>query len=257
MEHNTVLVSFLAENYFTQLHTSLKKYIRKKNAADLHKARVCMKKLRCLIQFASDSGLPGKWKRYEKGLHKIFRKAGKVRDLQVCMALLHEYALEEKNLYRFFERKYATGVRKFEHSALRYLPQIKQIKHKLSKKEICTTTEVLSRYVVACNDHLLLLLGISDSNDYWHDIRKEIKKILYTREWLEADVFPVRPELISLYVQMERTAGEWNNEQVLLAAITDKKNRKLAQYEFEQQRNTLAEELNAIAKKISAQNFPQ
>lgn len=252
MQEKSVLISFLAESYYRQLDKNLTRYIRKNNAADLHKARVNIKKLRSLIQFAVESGVPGKWKKYDKILGKIFRKAGKVRDMHVCKAMLINSGMEAKYFLKAFNKKYTSAIRECRNVTKQYLPRIKKVKHKLSRKEIYITTDFLQRYVAQCKDRLHMLLAISSSNDYWHDIRKEIKKILYAIEWSDAESFPVQPELVSLYMQMDVMAGEWNNEKVLLAAIINEKDVENIRKELQLRIHTLEKQLIALANVLSA-----
>lgn len=214
------------EKYFTQQYDLALKNFKLAQVVlsekPLHELRVSIKRIKALLDFLVQL-LPNKPEiiQHFEPFRKIFRVAGKLRDIHVQEKLLlkcakewslpiplayHNYLREQQKIAFQTFKKTAQKV-KLEDIATNNKP-LKKILHKVSLETIHENTEKLLRY------RFMSVRNLVQENDdeSLHEARKIIKSIYYI---LHLVFTPATPQQYQDLKILEEHIGEWHDLAVL------------------------------------------
>ena len=160
----------------------VKKYTENSNAAVMHELRVSLKKIKTVITYLNETGQYSKAiKKTEKEIRIIFRVAGRIRDAELIMDWLG------KSRYNLLLQEAAvtcqlhTNKELFIQKSKQYVKLLHSIHSKLKKST--NEEKYVLEYVTQLKQTVFAKKSFSQPGR-WHELRKQIKQILYAVNWL-------------------------------------------------------------------------
>jgi CHAD domain-containing protein len=199
----------------------------------IHKIRVTIKKIRALASFLkfANPGLPLNQDLRE--VKSFFLVAGHLRDIQVQKQLQGKLNLtKRKELKTFF--------RKQEKQELKAKENLKNQLESFGKKEVYSLKEKLLRHIEELDPSALeeLVRDYLHTLEYairadlarpsgkipFHDIRKKVKKILYTLRMFKAiapDTSLRGEKELAAFEKLQSALGNWQDRNVLIHQLSN------------------------------------
>lgn len=218
-----LLKEYTAKHLSAALHY-LHAYAQKKEQEDLHQLRVCLKKIRAAQNFLLQSK-PGvrKLQKSQKMLRRLFKTAGVIRQLELKNEWLQknrfDLFIKEANMNEQLEADRAD----FSGEEHVYAHQLKEcgtvFLHTISKLK----NETLENYIETVKQSVFYLLNTGSLTD-WHELRKQIKQLLYARQWLTQNqkLHLLTVTEYNYLNQLQEKIGSWHDLVDLKQWLTDK-----------------------------------
>lgn len=165
----------------------------------IHDFRVCIKKIRAVVSSADQSA---DFKNHYPALNKIFKKTGRLRDLQIIHSRLAAlpswlHAPVANQLIRAQQGKRKQLILNW----LQHSEQAQQV-----KKELQDIIDLKDQQKKTRRQHAAL----SPNESEWHEIRKQIKTEMYQQD---AHARPAAPEtkMHRQLDEMQQALGNWHD----------------------------------------------
>ncbi|MFV8342136.1 CHAD domain-containing protein [Flavobacterium sp. XS2P39] len=216
---------------------ALKKYLKKRECTinclletpqqyytpeTIHTLRVEIKRLNALFNLANYCSKGFKKKKNFKPFKRIFRQAGKVRELQIEQSLLEEYfALDLLPDYKEHLEKLLTGELDFFFIIKsNNLPQILNKKYqKIGPLLTATSTKKATRYVAKKRTEIKKLTAKNPLKDkHLHPLRKQFKEYQYSHNSINYE--PQNKPTSSKEILPE-LLGEWHDHQIIIKHLKE------------------------------------
>jgi CHAD domain-containing protein len=206
--------------HFKKLKKYLIEYKNLPQQETLHEVRVELKKLKVLFYLIEYCDESFNAKKEYKSLNKIFKKAGKIREIDVMESLIIKYniknikgiaSIKEKGklINEFIER-----IPRFKDTALKKENDLKKYLAKVDEKCYLKYSKQKEK---ALKNELFPKINLKKL----HVVRKKIKEIVYLKDLNDKE----NGKLKNLS-KMENTIGSWHDKQMVLALL-NKDNIKL------------------------------
>lgn len=190
-------------------------FVSSHDAEAIHQLRVALKKIRACYRYLKTSKLshPVR-KKYKHQLLPFFAEAGELRRLQLYRRLLLKHKWQQMIL--FSESLGSEPVRTYllKQSFEANGKAIQELTHALEKKAESIKEEACFLYVTEL--HRTVIGSIHKQNaDDWHELRKQIKQLLYSYQWLSSNL-QLRLLTVNQYKKMDElqeAIGEWHDLQ--------------------------------------------
>jgi CHAD domain-containing protein len=178
------------------LANQIKRFSRRKA---IHDFRVCIKKIRAIV---SNTEQPDDFKKHYPTLTKIFRKTGRLRDLQIIHSRLASlpswlHAPVANRLIRDHQGKRKKAI-------LEWLQQTERTEQMMN--ELQTIINLKNNRKKARKKHVALTQNESE----WHEVRKQIKTEMYQQD---ANARPMAPvtRMHKQLDEMQKALGNWHD----------------------------------------------
>lgn len=190
-------------------------FVGSHDAEAIHQLRVALKKIRACYRYLKTSKLshPVR-KKYKHQLLPFFAEAGELRRLQLYRQLLLKH--QWRQMILFSESLGSEPVRTYllKQSFEANGKTIQELTHALEQKAESIKEEACFLYVTEL--HRTVIGSIHKQNaDDWHELRKRIKQLLYSYQWLSANL-QLRLLTVNQYKQLDalqEIIGEWHDLQ--------------------------------------------
>ena len=210
---------------------------KKLEVEDIHQLRVSIKKIRTnltLMNIASEGKF--KTKSHFKLLSKLFKNAGRLREIQVNQAILDKLNLEEQHIDEscqsaiHYYRNHLTqqsqkSIQRLKETLNNFnFKKLKKCNHKL-KKNIAQlgdkiVTEKSNAFVQKQIDKINTLRIQVDDDRELHKIRKHLKSITAIYR-LNIEIFPndLLQKKIERFKGLETLIGDWHDLMMLISSM--------------------------------------
>ena len=217
-------VDKLFEKYLSKFEKELFRAVNTKDEEAIHDLRVSIKKIRALFLFLEESGFVHIKSDYPylKKLKKLFKKAGKLREIHIHKNLYHHYhkqtgkdfpqlkehldRLEEESHQAYHEAMPGIKLRKFYHQADDLQAAIKGISRSTLNKKLFT---FIQSRVETCYGFMLE----PHYEQHLHQIRKYLKHIRFIIGQQVGDLHELFQDELTFddTKKVEDILGEWHD----------------------------------------------
>jgi len=211
-------VNTLVQYLKKQQHLSEKQmqlFVSENDAEAVHQLRVALKKIRACYRYLKTAKLSqAVRKKYKHQLLPFFAEAGELRRLQLYRRLLLKHKWQQMIL--FSESLGSESVRTYllKQSFETNSKAIHQLTHALEQKAKSIKEE--TGFLYAAELHRSVIAAIHKQNvDEWHELRKQIKQLLYSYQWLSSNL-QFRLLTVNQYKQLDalqEIIGQWHDLQ--------------------------------------------
>lgn len=190
-------------------------FVSSHDAEEIHQLRVALKKIRACYRFLKTTKLSQQVRNdYKHKLLPFFTETGELRRLQLYRQLLLKH--QWRQMILFSESLSSELVRTYllkqsfdaNGKAIQELALALEQKAKSIKEEAC--------FLDATELHRTVIGSIHKKNiEDWHELRKEIKQLLYSYQWLPSGL-QLRVLTVNQYKQLDvlqGAIGEWHDLQ--------------------------------------------
>ncbi len=188
----------------------LQAYAQTTDSEELHQFRVAMKKINAVAVFLC-TFFP-KAKKNKKRLKQIFRSAGFIREQELRLQWLRRYRLlllaETSDLERtmqLFQAAFNQDFLSNEKQLHRSVKQLRLLAGTIRQHDLVDSVTRLKQTVV------LQLEKVQPQE--WHELRKQIKQMLYALHWLspgdQLRLLPVKQ--VQSFDQLQEAIGAWHD----------------------------------------------
>ncbi len=212
------------DHHFNAAIQQLELYKQKSRPEALHQFRVNIKKTRAVFKMLKGLQPGKKLKRINHSVRLIFWKAGDVRDLQLKTAWLKRS--RKKELLVFF--KLEEELRDADAHFKKDIPHYENEMQELAQQALPLAENVMAQDVQAYFGKLVLHVKLTVTelppHNEWHQLRKNIKQVLYSLHWLE-ETITLRLQkslLIKTLDQLQDGIGHWHDEMLLKEWLGEK-----------------------------------
>ncbi len=207
-----------------QLQTAvrlLEQYNSASDAEVLHQLRVCLKKIKAVLDYLRTLH-PKKIQSLRKKLQVVFHAAGSVREAQ-----LHLKWLKEKRFYYLIQHASLDQKIKAEKELLftqkkHHCKKLKTVCDKLGEYLKEVEEAGLLKYACGLREELEEKVSIIEKKD-WHELRKLIKQLLYAQHWItegqKLKLLPVND--YKKLDELQEKIGVWHDTVDLLQWLMD------------------------------------
>jgi CHAD domain-containing protein len=209
-----------AESELTEMLRALKDYVHDKNQESLHRLRVRLKKTNAVMTIMRAAGIEKQIEKESKTLKRLFGRAGNARELFIEREILRSIELDEIAI----DFDLAVKQKKSETDLRNYIKKESKSISKACKNIISHSRKVdieaISNELTELQISLGNILRNRPPTYQWHDIRKIIKLILYSRKWIDS----TQSDQIIKYdigglKQLESAIGHWHDIEAVLSRI--------------------------------------
>jgi CHAD domain-containing protein len=202
---------------YNLLLSSLEVYYPYPDPEILHNIRVELKKIRSLFNYLRYANENFSVKNEYRSFKKIFKEAGKIRELHLILKLIQKYKIRiaDEELYYAQENRLSCEFRSGIEIFKKDLNSANHIAEKYISK---SDTGKLSGYLLIRQLMLQKLLTQVPDQTGLHDIRKVIKDLVYLSEIL----FGKLNNIESIYDGIQNSIGKWHDKQVLIGFLQGK-----------------------------------
>ena len=202
---------------YNLLLSSLEVYYTYPDPEILHNIRVELKKIRSLFNYIRFTNENFIFKNEYKSFKKIFKEAGKIRELHLILKLIQKYKIRiaDEELYSAEENRLSYEFR----SGLEiFKKDLHSADHRAEKYINKSDSGKLSEYLLIRQQMLQNLLAQLPDKTGLHDIRKVIKDLVYLSEIL----FGKLNNIESIFDSIQNSIGKWHDKQVLIGFLQEK-----------------------------------
>lgn len=191
----------------------LQSFAQNSDAEAIHQLRVCMKKLQAAYRFIIHVHPSKKLaKAYRRQFKKLFALAGAIREKQLMKERLARHELDVLSFASRFLNDVPQLTEQFHQQTKRFQEFLSSFSHQLVHLVQKTGEEALSAYAIRLQNELVTVADAAEQRQ-WHELRKQMKQLLYSYHWLHASgklkLMRVR-EVQQLNTLQERI-GEWHD----------------------------------------------
>ena len=189
----------------------LQAFCENRDAEDLHKMRLAIKKLKAFIYFLANTTKLKHFPNFLSPLKPIFKHAGDIRNAQVNIELMKNFNLTNK---RFcveqekiiesesvqFCRKALVSIDTIEKTLLSIFPYLKD---KKAKRIVKFFKNEIQKSEARLHANM--------NTEEWHTLRKKIKNILYVYKMTGQSVIQKIPLNILYLGDLQESIGKWHD----------------------------------------------
>ncbi|MDO8367497.1 MAG: CHAD domain-containing protein [Saprospiraceae bacterium] len=204
------------KKYFRAIGKSMLRHLRAffetKKPEELHRFRVQVKKLNALLLLLPERSKEDDYAKHLKKLRSTYKHAGEIRKAHINIGLLEQYPMDNPLFKHALENKVKRETEQF---CLKRNAGIKNVKW------ICKTmavafpavkdSVVLNLFQRRLKKLVRLFEKSRESIEQLHNVRKEIKKLLYLNQMLPgslAEKLHLNAEYLD---QLQDTIGKWHD----------------------------------------------
>lgn len=187
----------LSQQWFLMLY-SLYAFEANQDDETLHKLRVEIKKIRTTVYLVEKCSGPKKLSPALAPLKKMFRDAGRIRELQLHNQLTKK---KDKGQVKTLVKKFVADTNLYASSIQKTFDVYIHVFDDLNFKDI-------KKLLITIQDKTAKLLA---SETAWHEARKEIKRLVYIGNLLPKKLRKKTSLDLSYYKQLEETIGTWHD----------------------------------------------
>jgi CHAD domain-containing protein len=205
-----------SESALAQLHA----FQQTADAEAMHQFRVSLKKIHAGVVYLQ-SRFP-RIKKQKKRIKTVFRAGGLIREQQLRLQWLRRHRLHLLAATAGLEGKLVLHQDQFTSELPASKKELKKaFSNLLADAEMVRKQELL-HYVVDLKASVLLLLQKSHAED-WHELRKQIKQLLYAVHWLEPEeqLRLLRITQLKYLDKLQEAIGAWHDLVDLKQWLTD------------------------------------
>ncbi len=181
-------------------------YKKTNNPKNLHHLRVDIKKIKTIYSFARKvHGI----KRDALPLQPLFQKAGKIRELEINIQLLHGMPKPPKKWVDRLKTEKEMLILQFHKSSLNYLRSVKAHRKKISFPEKMTDEKALRKYFKKEKRNVDKL--VPHLRKKMHGYRKKIKKLIYLYEALPSKLRKKTEWNEKRMEERQKKLGDWHD----------------------------------------------
>jgi CHAD domain-containing protein len=198
----------------------LEQYTTASNEDVLHQLRVCLKKVKAVLDYLRTLH-PKKIRSLRKKLQVVFHAVGSVREAQLRLKWLKgkrvNYLIQQSDLdHKIKEEEELLFTQKEGHCK-----KLRTVRDELDRylKEVEETA--LLEYAFGLKEELAVQITNIEKKD-WHELRKLIKQLLYAQHWIK-ESHKLKLLSVSDYKkidQLQETIGVWHDAVDLLLWLT-------------------------------------
>lgn len=197
---------------------ALNSYKEDKKPEHLHSLRVSIKKIRAVSSIMCYYK-PG-FNKIIKQLKPLFQEAGIIRSMQINTLLLKEYNLNRSKTYLKTLRNIAEGASFFCNRLELHLKTIKEAESLLQKNSHNIKPKHLNSFLK--EEEMILIKLINQKNndeEHLHDIRKQLKKLLYIHKFLPDQLRILSRLNYQKTAELQEKIGAWHDRVLALFVI--------------------------------------
>lgn len=185
------------------------------DAEAVHQLRVGLKKIRACYRFLNTLRVSQKARKiYKQELLPFFREAGELRRLQLYRQLLLKHQWRQMILFSESLRSEPVRTYLLKQNFETNGNAIDKLVLAIAEKAKSINAE--DGFLYAAELHRLILASITKKNaDDLHELRKQIKQLLYSYQWLPANL-QLRLLTVNQYKQLDalqEAIGQWHDLQ--------------------------------------------
>lgn len=206
-------------NVWKELSHFLKQFLRSQQQEDLHQFRVRVKKLRSILTLYHKGSSPQNFQSRIKPLLKIYKKAGKIRDLYLQQLLYCKYGSSTEPIIS--KEKLQHLVQKFCKKKKKYLKQIYKCRREIVSKIHAIPFYQISIFFENELNFIILVFAKRDFSEQMHQCRKKIKYMLFNKKLVKENILY---KLNFKYLDdLQHLIGEWHNLKTASALFEQRK----------------------------------
>lgn len=234
-----------AELSFQHLHV----YQQSADAEAMHHFRVSLKKIHAGVVFLQ-SRFP-RLKKQKKRMKAVFRAGGLIREQQLRLGWLRLHRLKLLAVTAGMEGKLEIYQANFKNDLPAFKTKLEKAFSKLYAAAETIRKEELQQYVSALKTSVLQLLRKNRAED-WHELRKQIKQLLYAVHWLrpEEQLRLLRITELKYLDKLQEAIGTWHDLVDLKQWLTDE---QFFLHEHSTVRNAFAKCWNEVQQLLISQ----
>lgn len=240
MKTGKYLINYLNQQ-FDALDGILEKPVRELEAADYHRLRTTLKRIRACAALIGSGNRKFAVKKTVKPLKKLFRHAGGIRERQLELALLADLGYREKlpglaaSLEKSLDKK-ITALEKL--AGKKFTGKVSRRRKRFSKPSKKLKHDAVIAFLDDKMSHVALLRQIEVLNTaQLHEVRKNLKDYLYAGE-----AFPEAAVHSPVVDEVQELLGQWHDYAVIGRRFRKAlRNDKLGQGETAEARALVAE----------------
>lgn len=213
MKSGKYLINYLNQQFET-LAGILEKPVRELEAADYHRLRTTLKRIRAGAALLDYGTRKFPLKKTVKPLKKLFRHAGGIRERQLELALLTDLGYRDKlpglaaGLEKSLEKK-AAALEKL--AGKKFIAKVSKRKKQFVKPAKKLKHKAVNDFLEDRMAHVALLRQIEVLNTkQLHDVRKNLKEYLYAGE-----AFPEAAVHSPVVDEVQELLGQWHDYAVI------------------------------------------
>ena len=210
---NTLVQYLKKQQHLSEKQMQL--FASENDAEAVHQLRVALKKIRACYRFLKTAKLSqAVRKKYKHQLLPFFAEAGELRRLQLYRRLLLKHKWQQMILFSESLGSEPARTYLLKQSFETNGKAIHQLTHVLEQK--AKSIEEETGFLYAAELHRSVIASIHKQNaDDWHELRKQIKQLLYSYQWLSSNL-QLRLLTVNQYKQLDalqEIIGEWHDLQ--------------------------------------------
>ncbi|MFN4123556.1 MAG: CHAD domain-containing protein [Flavobacteriales bacterium] len=224
-----------------RIQTHALSFLQEENANVLHALRVSIKKYRAFVAVLSALHKNKEYKNLLSSLKIIFAEAGKIRELQVNRINLQKLSLSTEHLDQQFLWLEQSLAHSFKAGLIRHCLLANEQHQKLVSLLESISIAELNKWL---KKKIRKISKAIQSNADLHEVRKDLKRLLYLRESLSPKIFRAIQINAAFIDELQEIIGSWHDQLRLNAYL--KAHHKLPT----QQWKTLDKAANQLLTKV-------
>jgi CHAD domain-containing protein len=191
----------------------LEHFVQSSEAEAIHQLRVCMKKLRAVYRFLSVVHPSKKLtKSYKKKFRLLFAAAGAIREKQLMKQRLTHLNADVLIATSSSFTDADEGMEQFKVHAAHHEEFISSFTHRLLELADKVKEDDLLRYCITLREQLFQNMKLS-AQDNWHELRKQIKQLLYSYHWMLPlqQIKLIRVQQMQALNRLQEAIGNWHD----------------------------------------------
>lgn len=204
-----------AHHQFKALSAQLKKFRQHRDTESLHDIRVCVKKIKALLQLLKFSDSRFKAHKAFLPFRTLFRKAGEIRDPEVHAGLLLKFnvsGVEKLGSGKKAATSFVKNIPSLKRKVKEQIKPIHSVVKRVSKKEV-------RKFIERQEKEIRSKLYPQPVMKEIHRVRKAMKSVVYLSE---IENF-LSEKTLAFYREMEEAIGDFHDQQVVLGLLSQDK----------------------------------
>jgi CHAD domain-containing protein len=197
---------------------AMKSFAKDKNPEHLHSLRVSIKKIRAISGILSHN--KPAFNKIIKQLKSLFQETGVIRNMQINSLILKEYELHRSKAYIRLLKNIAESVSFFNKRIHQHLQSVNEIEKQLLSKNKNLKQKHLQLFLQKEELRLTKLIRQkNNSNEHLHDIRKQLKKLVYINKFLPEENKHALHLNYKNTSELQEVIGTWHDHIMALEII--------------------------------------
>lgn len=193
--------------YLKSVEQQLNAYMEDNEAERLHHIRLDIKKIKAIYSFAEAIYNESF---YTNELNPIFNKAGKMREIQINIKLLHTFPQFPKKLIARLKKKENSKVKKFIKNIPLYIKYVKYFREEVTLPKILPDKKTIKKYFKKERQKANNELKNKD-REGMHQFRIKIKKMMYVYNILPEELQKKIELDFAAFNKQQKKIGKWHD----------------------------------------------